>query len=102
VDSGADICIFDAELAELIGLTLEEGDQVFFSGVTGTNRVAYMHRIELIVGGQSLKTRVAFAILPSHAYGIVGQRGFFEHFRIIFDHQKQQVELRPKTVAKKS
>ena len=98
VDSGADLCFFDLELAEIIGLDPKKGDKIFFVGVTGTQRVAYVHDIEINVGGHAVKTKAAFAALPSQGYGIVGQRGFFEFFRVIFDYQKKQVELRDKTV----
>jgi len=100
VDSGADICIFDLEMAELIGLDVEKGDKVFFAGVTGTQRVAYVHDIKINVGGHTLKTRAAFAALPAQGHGFVGQRGFFEFFRVIFDYQKTRVELREKVPTK--
>ncbi len=97
VDSGADICIFDLEIAELIGIDVRKGDKVLFAGVTGSPRIAYMHDVDIEVGGHVFTTRVSFATLPAYSYGIVGQRGFFDHFRVIFDYHKKQVELREKT-----
>jgi Aspartyl protease len=97
VDSGADICIFDLELAELIGIDVRKGEKVLFAGVTGSPRIAYMHDVEIEVGGHVFKAHVSFATLPPYSYGIVGQRGFFDHFKVIFDYQKKQVELREKT-----
>jgi len=34
--------------------------------------------------------------ISPHGYGILGQGGFFDLFRVIFDLKKEQIELRPK------
>jgi hypothetical protein len=96
VDSGADICIMDAEIAELIGIKLTDGKKASFSGATGKPENCYSHIVEIEVGGWPYKTEVAFADgLSKSGYGIVGQRGFFEFFKVTFDYPANEIEIKP-------
>jgi hypothetical protein len=98
VDSGADICIMDAEIAELIGLKLATGKKSSFAGATGKLENCYSHVVEIEVGGWPYKTEIAFAEgLSKSGYGIVGQRGFFEFFKVVFDYTANEIEIKPKT-----
>jgi hypothetical protein len=98
VDSGADICIMDAEIAELIGIKVTEGKKASFAGATGKSENCYSHIVEIEVGGWSYKTEVAFAEgLSKAGYGIVGQRGFFEFFKVTFNYSANELEIKPKT-----
>jgi hypothetical protein len=93
VDSGADISIFDAELATRLKLNLEDGEHISISGVTGHEEDAFIHPIELTVGRYTFSTRVAF--MQTHdSYGIVGQEGFFSQFLVTFNQPRSYVELR--------
>ncbi len=94
VDSGADICIFDAELAERLGIDLESGEHAVISGATGGVQDAYIHPVELTVGPRTFGARVAFMSTPE-PYGLAGQRGFFAQFLVTFDQPNEQIELRP-------
>lgn len=52
VDSGADFCIFDAEIGEAIGLDIRTGAEVSFGGIQDrTVAVGYFHHIRLGIGG---------------------------------------------------
>ena len=96
VDSGADICIMDAEIAELIGIELTKGKKASFSGATGKSEYCYSHLVEIEVGGASFSTEVAFASgLSKSGYGIVGQRVFFDFFKVTFDYSSREIEIAP-------
>ena len=95
VDSGADSCIFDAEIGGLLGINISNGEERAVSGITGVVEHYYVHTVRIKVGGKSYPLRVGF--LPNIAnlgYGVVGQRGFFDRFIVSFDLLKGEVELR--------
>ena len=98
VDSGADFCIFDAEVAENLGIDISRGIEAQFAGVQGSSgSKAYIHQVVLEIGGWKYKAPVAFSRdLNKRSYGILGQKGFFELFSVKFDYSKEEIELMPK------
>ena len=95
VDSGADSCIFDAQIGELLNIDIKGGEQRAVSGITGDIEHYYLHPVTIKVGGQSFKIEAGF--LPNLArlgYGVVGQRGFFDIFVVKFDLVKEEIELK--------
>jgi hypothetical protein len=98
IDSGADYCIFHAEIGEQIGLQIESGKRLSFSGSSGQEQSAYFHEIKLEVGGHEISCFAGFSReLQSLPYGILGQEGFFDNFKITFDYQKDKIELQSVT-----
>jgi hypothetical protein len=95
VDSGADICIFDAEIGELLGIKVREGERHLVGGITGVQEPYFVHEVTLNVGGWKHKTKVGF--MPrsqSDNYGIIGQIGLFDHYVVNFDYRKEEIELK--------
>lgn len=96
VDSGADLCIFDAEIGELLGIDVTSGKANLVGGIAGQAATYYIHQVEIEVGGFSYKINAGF--LPNVAggsnYGVVGQKGFFDIFIVKFDFMKEEVELK--------
>lgn len=97
IDSGADLCIFHAEIGELLGITVESGKLLQFSGISNAQLTAYFHDIKLEVGGYKLDCYVGFSRdLGNLPYGLLGQLGFFNLFDILFDYSKERIELKLK------
>ncbi|OGE64540.1 hypothetical protein A3J13_00740 [Candidatus Daviesbacteria bacterium RIFCSPLOWO2_02_FULL_36_8] len=96
VDSGADLCIFDASIAQILGIDIVKGEKHEVSGLTGFPEFYYLHPITIKVGGLEYKVDVGFMSMRGNAYGIVGQKGFFEKFVVKFDLQKEDIELKPR------
>ena len=95
VDSGADFCIFDAQIGELLNIDIKSGEKQMVSGITGAQESYYIHPITMIVGGWSNNVKVGF--LPNIArlgYGVVGQKGFFDIFVVKFDLLKGEIEVK--------
>jgi hypothetical protein len=42
VDSGADVCLFNADLGRMLGIEIEAAPTLNFQGVSGTKEVAYI------------------------------------------------------------
>lgn len=97
VDSGADLCIFDAEIGKAIGINVEDGKKYEVFGIGGKASFYYLCKVKIEVGGweydieAGFMPEVAGRILP---YGVVGQVGFFENFVVKFDLLKEEVELK--------
>lgn len=95
VDSGADLCIFDAQIAEILRIDLKKGEERRVSGITGVDESYFLHKVAISVGGWEYQIEVGF--LPqmgSFGYGVVGQKGFFDIFVVKFDLIKEEIELK--------
>lgn len=98
IDSGADFSIFHEEIGRALGIDIEAGRRLHFGGVQKAEAaVAYLHEINLIVGGWNYKTIAGFSNdISEKSYGILGQRGFFDIFVVKFDLGKEEIELSPR------
>jgi hypothetical protein len=97
IDSGADLCIFHAEIGELIGITLESGKLLQFSGISQQQLNAYFHNIKIDIGGYEFDCYAGFSRdIDKLPYGLLGQTGFFSLFDVHFDYSKQRIELKVK------
>ncbi len=98
IDSGADFCIFDAEIGEYIGIDVKSGIKEFFGGIQESGRAeAFLHKVNLNIGGWDYKATVGFSYdIAKYGFGILGQKGFFDLFVIKFDFSKGEIELKEK------
>lgn len=97
IDSGADLCIFHAQIGEVIGLTIESGKLLKFTGISGQQLTAYFHDLEIEVGGYRFDCYAGFSReMENMPYGLLGQVGFFDLFNVVFDYEKQRIELKLK------
>ncbi|OGM91178.1 hypothetical protein A2755_02105 [Candidatus Wolfebacteria bacterium RIFCSPHIGHO2_01_FULL_48_22] len=96
IDSGADFCIFDAELGEYLGLDVRFGREKIFGGVQERGgATAFLHDVILSVGGWDYKTTVGFSYdIAERGFGVLGQKGFFDIFTVKFDILKEEIELK--------
>jgi len=94
MDSGADWCVFHAELATRLGLELKEGKKQKFYGTAKVEQWAYFHTVELNIGGWRYECYCAFSEDLKTPYGLLGQEGFFDKFQVKFDRVKEQIELK--------
>ena len=98
VDSGADANIFEADIADILGIDLTSGKKSDVSGITGKSRPYYIHKVDLVIGGHAFKdVEVGFLKeMGAYGYGVVGQNGFFDLFIVKFDLKKKEIELKPR------
>lgn len=97
IDSGADLCIFHAEIGELIGLVVESGKLLQYYGISGQQLTAYFHDVKIEVGGYEFDCWAGFSRdIDNLPYGLLGQLGFFNLFNVLFDYNKGRIELKLK------
>lgn len=96
VDSGAAGCVFPAMAGEDIGLDVKTGKKMFLRGVTKGVEEQYIHEVAVIIGGHMVELEVGFSYGLRFPLGLLGQKGFFEKFRICFDLPKRDFEIVPK------
>ena len=88
IDSGATICLFHASVGESIGLKIDKGEPDEMMGINGVPTAIFTHTISLHVLGSMFKIKAGFTSgLP--LAGLLGRIGFFEHFKITFDHSSK-------------
>lgn len=99
VDSGADDSIFHSDFATLLGIDLKSGIKQETGGiVAGQKACYYLHKVELDLDGNKNEALVGFMEnFPTNAgaSGVLGHNSFFKFFKIIFDTQKEELEVRP-------
>lgn len=96
IDSGADFCIFDAEIGEYLGLKVSSGIQISYCGIQGEkNSTAFLHQVILNIGGWDYETVVGFSKgISSKGFGILGQKGFFDMFVVKFNLFNEEIEIK--------
>ena len=96
IDSGADFCIFDAQVGEYMGIDIKSGHKEIFGGIQEKGGAeAFLHKILINIGGKNYEIVVGFSYdIAGHGFGILGQKGFFEKFVVKFNLFKEQIELK--------
>jgi hypothetical protein len=99
VDSGASDCIFSASLGEVLGIDVPTGKPFEFHGFDMKDIRGFTHTVHLQVSGFAhwIDTEVIF--IESEVLPILGQKGFFENYQIIFERYQRQFEINTKTDA---
>ena len=99
VDSGADYCILDRDVAEFLRININDGEFIKTGGIGESANIYYFDNIYINVGGEEIKTRCGFKdgyLMGGLISGILGRQGFFDHFKICIDQTKNEIELKPK------
>lgn len=92
IDSGSDRCIFHVELIEI--LKTPTGKPVKFRGISGELLHGTKATINLALFNWKFRTEVIFSPnLGPMAYGVLGQKGFFDNFKVCFDKPKLLIEI---------
>lgn len=105
IDTGSDQCIFPARLTIQLGYTLEAGTKTSITDIHNCSTDAWIH--SSVLGFRDpegnevppYQTGVVFSRHVTDEHGILGLRGFLDHFKLTIDHSKHLVvikELRPK------
>ena len=102
VDSGADFPIASMELAEQLRLDLETAPRRTFSGTTGALQEGKLANVSIIVLDDNgdrefeIMSDCVFCETFQFAAGmLLGQNGFFSHFKTIFSQPSGYFDIEP-------
>ncbi|MBI2421119.1 MAG: retropepsin-like domain-containing protein [Candidatus Levybacteria bacterium] len=97
LDSGADFNIFHADIAKILKLDLSKlKNLVDFSGINGRG-IGYFTSLDIGIENDFINnTPVVFSNdISENGYGILGQQGFFNNFKIEFSYKTKNIILTP-------
>jgi len=86
-DSGADITVFPRSVCELLGLSLQDGQESTVTGVGGEEIKIFIHRIMVRIGDEELKIRAGFAERENIPY-LLGRTDILTCFNILFEEHR--------------
>lgn len=96
VDSGASDILITTEIALVLGMKVEQGEPRIYGGIGGEVK-GYVHNISIRVMNDNHEFTVACGVLPLPAYdGLLGQHGFFDNYKVVFEKYKKTFEVTAK------
>lgn len=88
IDTGAEFCLFQRTLADLLKLDLPSGQPIRFNTLAG-NFVAYGHEVTLKTFGIIFDATVYFAESHSVTRNLLGRNGFLQNVQLgLRDHDE--------------
>jgi hypothetical protein len=86
IDSGSPFCMFQAEVAELLGIQVNTGAESKVGGIIrGPEDPIYFHRVKIYVEADWIIDVMAGFVKKLQVPGILGRNGFFDNFYVKFD-----------------
>lgn len=99
VDSGADLCILDKDVADFLGLNIHDGEYEKTGGIGESADIYFFDNIYINIGGEEIQTKCGFKdgyLANGLISGVLGRQGFFEHFKVCIDEKSKEIELKPR------
>ena len=98
IDSGADYNIFDSGVAEALEIKYTQGKKRQIYGLGAQPIKGYECSLDIrMFGLKTVHTKAIFTKeLSSHAFGVLGNDGFFNHFRVEFNYTKKIIDVKQK------
>jgi hypothetical protein len=94
IDTGASFCLFGAEIAEALGLTLDNGVRMRFRTANSAFE-AFGHEVEINVLGIVTNAMVYFFADPAIDRNVLGRIGWLDRVRFGLVHHDSKVYLAP-------
>lgn len=93
VDSGAGYSVFQAEMAEILGLGLEDGKKEYVTVGDGSQIIVYLHKLPVKFAGHQFDATVGFSRHLGIGFNIIGRLDIFDRFKVCFDESEKIVEF---------
>jgi len=96
VDSGAVISLFHNQVADAIGIDLSRGKPIYLPGIVGYVKGVLIDDVVIELRELGFKTTIPIVFTEhiSSDLAILGRKGFFEKFEIVFREWRKELELR--------
>lgn len=93
-DTGSPYCLFDAAWGRAIGLKVDSGEKQEITGVVaGAKLDCYFHRISISVEDIWTLDIIAGFMDNFTVGALLGRRGFFDNFKVLFSHSQHPPTL---------
>lgn len=94
VDSGADVCFCTLDIGLWLGMQFKKRTAEVFTAANRTTLSAFKETVTLSACGKKYKCPFYFTkVLPRETPLILGQTGFFDHFKITFDLPRRTLDI---------
>ena len=96
IDSGADVSLFNTQVAELLGFDLSRAKSRNFMGISGGIEAFTLEEVEIQVEGMESSIAIPVSFVQTASVGLLlGEEGFFDAFRIKFEKDHDMFEIIP-------
>lgn len=94
IDSGADVTMIPLRFGRALGLKQTSSDMILeLRGISGSGIPYLLKRIVLILNGEKLKARIAWALVEDVPL-LLGRVDVFKQFQIVFDERKGWIDFK--------
>ena len=96
VDSGASVIILDEKFANKLRLDLLSGKERILEVIQEVPIVGYSHKLFMHLKDDPRDFEVDCVFVPGlKMNGLLGQKGFFDNYRVLFEGYNQRLETTP-------
>ncbi len=96
VDSGASDTLLHWEIGKTLGIDIEKGKRHEYAGIGGVV-AGYRHPIKIRLANDTCEFTIECAIMQFPSFdGLLGQRGFFDNYKVVFEKYKKIFEITAK------
>lgn len=95
VDSGSEVCLFQRDLADMLGIEVESGYRTELSTLTSGGLVAYGHSVSLQSLGLEFDSFVYFAAEYGLPRNILGREGWLRKVRLAVVDYDAEIYISP-------
>src|SRR5574341_1668826 len=82
IDPGAQVCLFQREIGEELGIDIESGDRIRLGSLTGGSLIAFGHPVTLHTLGLEFDSVVYFAADYGLERNLLGRVGWLQKVRL--------------------
>lgn len=96
IDSGADFNIFHSDIAKILKIDLSKFKKsISFGGInSNAEGKGYFTSIDVGINEKFINTPVVFSNeISNNGYGILGQQGFFNNYKVSFNYRSKEIVL---------
>lgn len=95
IDSGAELTFLTSEDAEMLKIKKEKGKKILIGGITNKEIGGYLHTLPIFLAEKEIRVSVIFSV-SSSTPRVLGRKGIFEKFYIIFDEKDRKIIFIPR------
>ncbi|MBS3166316.1 retroviral-like aspartic protease [Candidatus Woesearchaeota archaeon] len=95
IDTGASYSLFHADVAEMLGISLEEGQPHEVTVGDGNTLKVFLHKVKVSLAGQEFEATIGFSNGLGIGFHILGRKTIFDKFVISFNEKEKYIEFTP-------